>query len=93
MFVDRTKLNNTWNTVLSTINSTFIDRSIEDGTWSERISPISSYIKAHGVFKTWKFGSVGVKFGSYGYTFGGSKIEQDTSYLDRNKTNTNWTNT
>lgn len=71
----------------------FIDRNKPNVTWINRLYAIANYIKDRGVFVQWKFGSAGVKFGSANYTFGGSKIETDTNYSDRDKPNTNWTNT
>ena len=43
-------------------------------------------------YKTWQFGSRNVDFGSYSYTFGGTKIKEDQKFTQRDKISTDWTN-
>lgn len=51
----------------------------------------SSWSKLRQVFtKSWLFGSRNVKFGSFGYTFGGTNIEEKQKYTERSKITTNW---
>ena len=83
MFENRTKISSNWE-----------DETKSSSVWSKGRDKISS---AWGqvrefFYKTWKFGSHDVKFGSFSYTFGGTKIKEDQPFSQRDKISTDWTN-
>lgn len=59
----------------------FINRDKVTSTWGQ----LRQFF-----YKSWLFGSRGVKFGSIGYTFGGTNIKEEQKFSDRDKITTNW---